>query len=163
VIQPAFLRDALQQFVGVPLSFVTRHPKYSFGRYQDRHRWLQPAAIIGTCYSSRMRTLIACLLAAVLVGIPVALAQEKAPEKLTFMAKNGNVTFDHGAHAKRANGDCTACHDKLFKKNAKDPLNFKPALHKTAETAQTSCGACHHPGGTAFESKGNCAKCHMKG
>ena len=54
------------------------------------------------------------------------------------------------------------CHDKLFKQDAKAPLNFKAAIHKTAEAEKTSCGACHHPGGTAFETKGNCAKCHVK-
>jgi len=91
-------------------------------------------------------------------------AQNKsAPEKLTFVTKNGNVTFDHAAHTKRANGDCTVCHDKLFKQDAKAPLNFKAGIHKPAETAKTSCGDCHTPGGKAFESKGNCAKCHVKG
>jgi mono/diheme cytochrome c family protein len=35
-------------------------------------------------------------------------------------------------------------------------------LHKTAEAAKTSCGGCHTPGGPAFESKGNCGKCHVK-
>jgi c(7)-type cytochrome triheme protein len=74
----------------------------------------------------------------------------------------GNVTFDHAAHVKRANNDCKACHDKLFEESAKAPLNFKAAIHKTAETAQTSCGACHRPAGAAFESKGNCGKCHVK-
>ena len=92
------------------------------------------------------------------------LAQDKKPpEKLSLATKNGNVTFDHAAHVKRANRDCAACHDKLFKQDAKAPLNFKAGLHKTAEAAKTSCGACHGPGGTAFESKGNCAKCHVKG
>jgi c(7)-type cytochrome triheme protein len=108
---------------------------------------------------------MACLLAAGLGGMLGLLAQEKKapPEKLTFTTKNGNVTFDHAAHAKRANGDCSACHDKLFKQDAKAPLNFKAALHKTAETEKTSCGACHHPAGPAFETKANCAKCHVKG
>ena len=114
-------------------------------------------------YILRMRILIACLLAAGLAGALVLVAQEKkAPEKLTFTTKNGNVTFDHAAHLKRANGDCMVCHDKLFKQDAKAPLNFKAAIHKTAEAEKTSCGACHHPGGTAFETKGNCAKCHVK-
>ncbi|HEY1758711.1 MAG TPA: c(7)-type cytochrome triheme domain-containing protein [Bryobacteraceae bacterium] len=111
-----------------------------------------------------MRTLIVCLLAVGLGGAIGLVAQDKkAPEKLTFVTKNGNVTFDHAAHLKRANGDCTVCHDKLFAKDAKAPLNFKAALHKTAETDKTSCGSCHHAGGVAFESKGNCAKCHVKG
>ncbi len=110
-----------------------------------------------------MRTFIACLLALGVAGALSLVAQPKAPEKLTFTTKNGNVTFDHAAHVKRANGDCKTCHDKLFKQDAKAPLDFKAALHKTAETNKTSCGSCHHAGGTAFESKGNCAKCHVKG
>jgi hypothetical protein len=35
-------------------------------------------------------------------------------------------------------------------------------MHKTSETNKTSCGACHHEGGTSFASKGNCNKCHEK-
>ncbi len=110
-----------------------------------------------------MRTFIACLLAAGLVGTLGLLAQDKKPpQKLTFTTKNGNVTFDHAAHVKRANGDCKVCHDKLFQQDEKAPLNYKAGLHKTAEAGKTSCGACHSPGGAAFESKGNCAKCHVK-
>jgi len=110
-----------------------------------------------------MRTLISSLFIGVLLGGLGLLAQEKkAPEKLTFSAKNGNVTFDHAAHLKRANGDCKTCHDKLFKQDSKAPLNFKAGLHKPAETAKTSCGFCHTSGGVAFETKGNCAKCHVK-
>jgi c(7)-type cytochrome triheme protein len=113
-----------------------------------------------------MRTLIACLFAISLGGGLGAWAQDKIltpPEKLTFTTKNGNVTFDHAAHLKREKGDCTVCHEKLFQRDAKAPLNFKAGLHKTAEAAQTSCGSCHRPGGASFETKGNCAKCHMKG
>ena len=40
------------------------------------------------------------------------------PPKIIFTAKTGNVTFDHVAHQKRANGDCAACHDKLFPKSS---------------------------------------------
>jgi c(7)-type cytochrome triheme protein len=110
-----------------------------------------------------MRPQIASLFIAVLIGGLGLLAQEKkGPEKLTFSAKNGNVTFDHAAHIKRANGDCKTCHDKLFKQDSKAALDFKAGLHKPAETAKTSCGACHTPGGAAFETKGNCAKCHIK-
>ena len=89
--------------------------------------------------------------------------EEGPPTKLTFTTKNGNVTFDHSAHVTREKGNCAACHPKLFMQDAKAPLNFKAGLHKTAETNMTSCGACHHAGGPAFETKGNCAKCHMKG
>ena len=109
-----------------------------------------------------MRILVNGLIAIGLVGFGVLAQEKKAPEKLTFMTKNGNVTFDHAAHLKRANGDCSTCHDKLFKQDAKAPLNYKAGLHKTAEMDNSSCASCHHAGGAAFESKGNCGKCHMK-
>lgn len=110
-----------------------------------------------------MHTRIWCGLLAVVLGSIGMLAQDKKPpEKLTFTTKNGNVTFDHAAHIKRANGDCAACHPKLFQQDAKAPLNYKAGMHKTAESGHTSCGACHGPGGKAFESKGNCGKCHVK-
>ncbi|MGD1071172.1 MAG: c(7)-type cytochrome triheme domain-containing protein [Bryobacteraceae bacterium] len=95
-------------------------------------------------------------------GFNAMLAQKTPPEQVVFTAKTGNVTFNHTAHVKRANNDCQTCHDKLFPES-RAPINFKAGLHKTAETAKTSCGGCHNPGGAAFESKGNCAKCHVKG
>ncbi len=112
-----------------------------------------------------MRTLIACLAFATgLLGTLALTAQQKQPPpKITFVTKNGNVTFDHAAHIMREKGDCTACHEKLFQQDSKAPLNFKANLHKTAEADKTSCGACHHAGGASFETKGNCAKCHVKG
>jgi len=91
-----------------------------------------------------------------------ALAQKTPPDKIVFTTKNGNVTFDHAAHIKRVDGKCAVCHDTLFKQDKAAPLNFKAGLHKPAETGKTSCGFCHNPGGPAFESKGNCAKCHVK-
>jgi len=114
-----------------------------------------------------MRYLIALyVLSVAALGV---LAQEKKPPlKLVFEAKNGNVTFDHAAHVKREKGNCKACHDKLFPQE-KAPLNFKAGMHKPAEANHTSCGACHsatpasqEAGGHAFETKGNCTKCHVK-
>jgi hypothetical protein len=61
-----------------------------------------------------MRTLLNYLIALGLVGLGVLAQEKKAPEKLTFMTKNGAVTFDHSAHVKRANGDCSTCHDKFI-------------------------------------------------
>ena len=112
-----------------------------------------------------MRTLMVFLAFATgLLGTFALMGQQKSPPaKLTFTTKNGNVTFDHAAHVMREKGDCAACHPKLFMQDAKAPLNYKAGLHKTAETGMTSCGSCHHAGGAAFESKGNCNKCHMKG
>jgi c(7)-type cytochrome triheme protein len=112
-----------------------------------------------TLYIAEMRYLIFLLAIAIL---PIAAQEKKAPDNLTFQAKMGNVTYNHAAHAKRLKDDCTACHDKLFPQSATAPLNYKAAMHKTAEAKQLSCGSCHRPQGTAFESKGNCNKCHVK-
>jgi c(7)-type cytochrome triheme protein len=111
-----------------------------------------------------MRLLITIMLCMSLGGAALVLAQDKkAPPKLVFQTKYGNVNFDHAAHVKRAKDDCKTCHTKLFQEDAKAPLNFKANMHKTAETGMMSCGACHHAGGASFESKGNCNKCHVKG
>ncbi len=106
-------------------------------------------------------TVISILLA-LLVSIG-ALAADRGPSKLVFNAKTGNVTFDHDKHVERLKGDCKSCHPKLWPQSKTAPLNYRAGMHKPAEAKKTSCGACHHPGGTAFESKGNCNKCHVKG
>lgn len=112
-----------------------------------------------------MRIFSGILLSLVLaIGGYTSLAQEKKPpEKLTFKTKQGDVVFDHAKHLKAAKNECKTCHDKLWPQSATAPLNFKAALHKTAEAKHTSCGSCHYPGGGSFESKGNCNKCHQKG
>jgi len=110
-----------------------------------------------------MTLTIRLLIAVSLLSGIFAIAQDKKPpEKLQFASIMGTVTFDHAAHVMRAKGDCATCHTKLFPEDSKAPLNFKAGMHKTAEGAKTSCGACHTPGGAAFDSKGNCAKCHVK-
>lgn len=110
-----------------------------------------------------MRTLFSVFTAVCLLCGLLALAAEKAPEKLVFETKMGNVTFQHAKHVERAKGDCKVCHDKLFQQSAKAPLNYKAGMHKPAEAAKTACAACHVSGGAAFASTGNCAKCHVKG
>ncbi len=87
---------------------------------------------------------------------------KKQPADLVFPTKQGKVTFSHTSHVKAAKGDCKVCHDVLWPQDAKAPLNFKAGLHKPAEAKKTSCGTCHRAGGTSFESKGNCTKCHVK-
>ncbi|MCE5307570.1 MAG: hypothetical protein LLG20_07995 [Acidobacteriales bacterium] len=111
-----------------------------------------------------MRYLLTPILFVLATSIPGTFAQEKkaAPQKMVFAAKNGNVTFNHAAHVKRAKEDCKTCHPKLWPQ-AKGPLNYKVGVHKPAEAKKISCGACHNAAGPAFESKGNCAKkCHVK-
>jgi c(7)-type cytochrome triheme protein len=93
--------------------------------------------------------------------VRVLAGADKAPDKLTFESKMGNVTFDHKQHAERAESDCTVCHDKLFSQS-RAPLNFKAGMHKPAEAKKESCAGCHHEGGQAFATKGNCKNCHVK-
>lgn len=111
-----------------------------------------------------MRYLLAIsIAAAIAIGIGAG-QQKKAAPKLTFKTKFGPVVYDHEAHAKREKDDCKVCHDKIWPQSATAPLNFKGgAMHKTAETAKSSCATCHHPGGKAFAVKGSCNKCHVKG
>lgn len=94
------------------------------------------------------------------LGVIVA-EDKKPPEKITYEAKPGPVTFDHAKHVEAVKKDCKACHDSIFKQE-KAPLEYKANMHKTAEAEKKSCGACHVAGGKSFESKGNCQKCHVK-
>ena len=110
-----------------------------------------------------MQRLFSLLVAGFLVAALLGIAADKPPEKLVFESKMGNVTFQHAKHLERAKGDCKVCHDKLFQQSAKAPLNYKAAMHKTAEAGKTACAACHVAGGTAFVTTGNCVKCHVKG
>ena len=123
-----------------------------------------------------MNRIILLFLLAALPAILILPAQEKklparppqvaelvVPSKLVFPAKTGRVIYDHAAHAKREKNDCKVCHDALWPQNAKEPLNFKSAMHKAAEDKKTSCGFCHRPEGKAFAAKGNCTtKCHVR-
>ena len=90
-----------------------------------------------------------------------AKAQTKIPAKIVFEAKTGNVTFDHTAHVKRVKAKCAECHDAVFPKS-RAPIEYKAAMHKTAEKEKKACAHCHVEGGLAFESKGNCKNCHVK-
>jgi c(7)-type cytochrome triheme protein len=110
-----------------------------------------------------MRILTAVLMAAFLVA--TVLAQKPPDKALVFKAKTGNVAFSHTEHLKHTKNDCKPCHPTLWPQDAKAPLNFKAAMHKTAEAKKTSCAAagCHVEGGKTFASKGNCKKCHGTG
>lgn len=115
-------------------------------------------------YDFGMRYFVVFVIAMALLFSMALVAQQKTPpQTLTFKAMPGNVAFNHAAHVKAANNKCATCHPALFKQDAAAPLNFKAGMHKPAEAAKTSCGGCHHTGGTSFETKGNCAKCHKKG
>jgi c(7)-type cytochrome triheme protein len=100
---------------------------------------------------------------AVVVAAGTLFAEDKkAPEKITYAAKPGEVTFDHAKHVEKAKGDCKACHPAVFEQAQNKLGEYKAGMHKTAEAEKKFCGHCHVAGGAAFESKGNCAKCHVK-
>jgi c(7)-type cytochrome triheme protein len=101
-----------------------------------------------------------CAVLLLVVGIG-SFAADKGPEKLVFEAKTGNITYLHDKHLEREKGNCKACHEVFFPQK-KAPLNYKVGMHKVAETKKISCAGCHHTGGKAFETKGNCTKCHVK-
>ena len=110
-----------------------------------------------------MRTVLVSLIVAIVGFIAVA-QDKKAPDKLTFKSKMGDILFDHAQHVKAAKNDCKVCHDKLWPQSSTAPLNYKSGMHKPAETKHTSCGFCHHPGGGSFAAtKETCNRCHQKG
>ncbi len=81
------------------------------------------------------------------------------PSSPAIDTRLGPARFDHDKHIELSDNNCQACHNKIFPL-AKGLLGYKDNLHKTAEAASTSCGACHRPGGEAFGSENNCLKCH---
>ena len=79
-----------------------------------------------------MQKLLAYVLLFTMIALTSMLAQDKkAPTKLVFNAKNGNVTYDHTAHAKREKNECKTSHPAPWPQDAKAPLNWKTAMHKT--------------------------------
>src|ERR1017187_8747945 len=101
------------------------------------------------------------ILLAFLLGLYAAAPPpRRPPANLKFQARPGDVVFPHARHIQWAKGDCSVCHPKLFPSDAKAPLHWKEGMHKPAEANGTSCGACHREGGAAFETKGNCRRCH---
>lgn len=100
-----------------------------------------------------MRYGIACFIAVALVtGAVAAAPDKKPPEKLVFPNKGGDAIFTHAKHIDREKGECAACHDKLWPRSTADPLK-----------SSDGCRTCHRAGGSAFEMKGNCVKCHPGG
>jgi c(7)-type cytochrome triheme protein len=81
------------------------------------------------------------------------------PDTILIASPYGNVTFTHAKHYDRLNGDCSACHPKVFPQS-RAPLNYKKAQHRAAEGTMTSCAHCHAVGGTSFAADSNCIKCH---
>jgi c(7)-type cytochrome triheme protein len=81
------------------------------------------------------------------------------PDTILITSPYGNVTFTHKKHYERVNSDCSVCHTKVFPQS-RAPLNYKKALHRSAEASMTSCAYCHSIGNSAFAADSNCNKCH---
>jgi c(7)-type cytochrome triheme protein len=81
------------------------------------------------------------------------------PDTILITSPYGNVTFTHKKHYERVNSDCSVCHTKIFPQS-RAPLNYKKALHRSAEASMTSCAYCHSIGNSAFAADSNCTKCH---
>jgi c(7)-type cytochrome triheme protein len=97
-----------------------------------------------------MRNVIAVFITVALAALTTVAAQEqKPPEKIVFPSKQGPTTFLHTKHIEREKGECTYCHDKLWSKSTAQPL-----------ASSAGCRACHKPEGKAFDTAGNCEKCH---
>ena len=106
------------------------------------------------------------VLAAVLSAICMAGpndGQKTFPVRLIIPATYGGVNFNHFGHAEREKFECGACHNSTqWPQDHKAPLNYKEADHRSADTTRHSCAACHHTGGKAFATSGNCAaRCHQ--
>lgn len=88
-----------------------------------------------------------------IVGTAFAVPAGKTAEWDTSM---GKVTFDGKAHADKGL-KCMDCHPKLFQMKA-GGFEAGMADHNAGEQF---CWSCHN-GTKAFETKGNCQKCHVK-
>ncbi|MBE0599437.1 MAG: cytochrome C [Desulfuromonadales bacterium] len=85
------------------------------------------------------------LISALLVAFAATPVLAAAPDSVTLEAKNGNVTFNHKAHA--AAMECAACHGagtpgklELDKDTAHKTCT---GCHKEKAAGPTKCGECH--------------------
>jgi c(7)-type cytochrome triheme protein len=76
------------------------------------------------------------------------------PRTITFKVKGASeVSFNHGSHLSRVNGNCKSCHNSTIITGKVTPVTMAQM-----EKGKT-CGACHN-GKTAFTVAGSCDKCH---
>jgi predicted CXXCH cytochrome family protein len=82
--------------------------------------------------------------AMIMVVFAASAAFAAAPDSVTMKAKNGDVTFNHKAHAA---GDCKTCHGE----GAPTKVELDKAAahklcidcHKAKGAGPTKCGECH--------------------
>lgn len=85
------------------------------------------------------------LSAMIMVVFAASAAMAAAPDTVTMKAKNGDVTFNHKAHA--AAGDCKSCHGEgtpaklTLGKAAAHKLCID--CHKAKSAGPAKCGECH--------------------
>lgn len=88
-----------------------------------------------------------------------AVAKGEPVDAMLIQSPYGDVLFTHKKHYERVNGDCPTCHAKVFPQSLA-PLNYKKALHRSAEASMTLCAFCHSIGNSAFAADSNCTRCH---
>ncbi len=81
-------------------------------------------------------------------AVKPAAAAAKAPKVVSYEASNGNVTFDHAAHADKM--ACSKCH----------PTDPAVAIVINKDIAHTLCKGCHQTSGGNAPTA--CAGCHVK-
>jgi hypothetical protein len=92
-----------------------------------------------------MKLWLASLVAAALTAAGIAVAAEAPTTPIVLTAKNGNVTFNHKAHATLK---CDDCHAKGVPQK-QEPLGKDKAhgvcieCHKAQAKGPTKCAECH--------------------
>ena len=118
------------------------------------------ALILALCLAACQRASVSQPVTTTVVQAPVTPGDpNNPPETILIASPYGDVTFTHKKHYDRVNQDCSTCHTKVFPM-AREPLNYKKALHRAAEATYTSCAYCHAVGRTSFAADSNCTKCH---
>jgi len=94
---------------------------------------------------------------------PIASAQGSAmglPKQAIYPSRLGDVAFNHDLHIEEAGGRCSDCHNSLFPMAKVSLSGYADDYHREAETAGSSCAACHAPEKESFGSLNNCDRCH---
>lgn len=85
------------------------------------------------------------IIAAIVVGVFFA-GTALAADVMSLPAKNGNVSFNHKAHADMVK-DCKACHEKTPGKiegfNKDSAHKLCKGCHEQKKAGPTKCGECH--------------------
>ncbi len=83
------------------------------------------------------------------------------PETIVYENQLGRVSYDHALHTELVGGDCSSCHDDIFKMAKSELAGYSEDYHRKAEAAGTLCAGCHSENGAAFGALNNCSRCHQ--